>query len=332
MKKNIRRIIMCGIITGLISTGMISCSKNPGDKSENKKIEAKQNDQEIIDRIVAGAKEYGQGSSGDFLGKYKDSIKIISTTDPKENPSDIRTNFELDYNDGVIIANGDFTVIEISLGENHEEKELMIGSGGSTPFNVTYTINPSVAKEDVEKNITKYWQYIDFGFVKDEGNTKVDIEDIYVKTLENGENRLTIDFGYTHKDDYVNSTGTGSFWITDGEEIKGKTVEVKKDIYEMYAPSVEEVAKLIPTNVRFYNGKIEFAMSDKEVDSIVIDEITPSVSTKLEIDDRGLHYMIFDIKARYKKDEEVKKITNRIKISTSGYDYDVELLSSSFGD
>ncbi|MEG1287623.1 MAG: hypothetical protein RSD13_06175, partial [Clostridium sp.] len=63
MKKNIRRIIMCGIITGLISTGMISCSKNPGDKSENKKTEAKQNDQQIIDRIVAGAKEYGQGSS-----------------------------------------------------------------------------------------------------------------------------------------------------------------------------------------------------------------------------------------------------------------------------
>lgn len=240
MNKNIRRIIMCGIITGLISTGMISCSKNPGDKSENKKIEAKQNDQQIIDRIVLGAKEYGQGSSAEFLERYKDSIKIISTTDPIENPSDIRTNFELDYNDGVISAKGDFTVIEITLGE---EKELMIGSGGSTPFNVTYTINPSVAKEDVEKNITKYWQYIDFDFVKKEGNTQIKAQDIYVKTLNNGETRLTVGFTYTHKDDYVNATGVGEFWLTDGKQINGETIQVKNDVYEMFPPSIDDVKK-----------------------------------------------------------------------------------------
>lgn len=323
MKKNIRRIIMCGIITGLISTGMISCSKNPGDKSENKKTEAKQNDQQIIDRIVAGAKEYGQGSSAEFLEIHKDSIKIISTTDPIENPSDIRTNFELDYNDGVIIANGDFTVIELGLGEKNQEKELMIGSGGSTPFNVTYTINPNVDKEDVEKNITKYWQYIDFDFVKKEGNTQIKAQDIYVKTLNNGETRLTVGFTYTHKDDYVNATGVGEFWLTDGKQINGETIQVKNDVYEMFPPSIDDVKKGIQDRllVSRQKGTIAqevYTMSDKEADSLEIKEIKQSIGY-------GDRTGIFDVVSTFKKGEELKDITGEAKVVVRDGKYEVVL-------
>ncbi|MGL5352180.1 MAG: hypothetical protein ACRDA5_02495 [Clostridium sp.] len=304
MNNNIRRILMCGIIAGVTATGIISCSKNPEDKAENKKVEAKQSDQQIIDRIVAGAKEYASSEDAEFIEKYKGSIKIV-TKDERGITDQIITKFELDYSDGVIIAKGDFTIVE-------QPEDIRISTDEYDYPKITYTINPNVTKEDVEKNIAEYLEYIDFDFVKSEENTQIKVEEIYVKTLNNGESRLTVDFTYTHKDDYVNATGTGEFWLTDGKKINGETVQVKNDVYEMFPPSIDEVKKgikdrLVVSRQRGTIAEEVYNMSDKEADSLEIKEIKEALGYSNSVSD-------FDIVATFQKGEEIKDITGQADV------------------
>lgn len=319
MNKNIKRIIMYAIITGLTATGVISCGKtNEGKKTEQQEAKKQETDQEVIDRLIGETKKYGESEIVEFLEKYRDSFKVISRDEYSQ--GDKRTKFELNYSDGVVNTTGNFTVIEIATGENFENKEVRIGPGNSPDYNFTNTINLNVTKEDVKKSIANYWEEIDFKFEEKEGNTKVEVNDIYVKSLNDGTSRLTVDFAYNHKDDLVSATGTGTFYITDGERIKVESEKVKNDTYEMFPPSVAEVKELIPDSVvvSIQRGTIPedmFTMTDKEVDSIEIQSVEQSVGY-------GDRTGIFDVVATFKKGEEIREITGEVTVIVDNGKYE----------